>query len=212
MAKILKFLHQSIFDYLCLQNRWAEMLAKVAIKNLPQMKMRAEKSDGDLDYEENFYILKHTACPDIPTQPERNRIRRGLDRLWILAADIQRLLHTAPLQRPEHQSPLPSMTVLVGEEGVQVIVQTGFINEINRPTRIWDQQHFIYAILWERYIAMIITLSQLIDQSTSLIKKLLRNVRCMFVLHLEIAIDTTAISVSSETIFTSNNGYNTLLG
>ncbi len=39
------------------------------------------------------------------------------------------------------------MTVLVGEEGVQVIVQTGFINEINRPTRIWDQQHFIYAIL-----------------------------------------------------------------
>lgn len=140
MAKILKFLHQSIFDYLCLQNRWAEMLAKAAIKNLPQMKMRAEKSDGDLDYEENFYILKHTACPDIPTQPERNRIRRGLERLWILAADIQRLLHAAP------------------------------------------------------------------------IKKLLRNVRCMFVLHLEIAIDTTAISVSSETIFTSNNGYNTLLG
>ena len=39
------------------------MLAKAAIKNLPQMKMRAEKSDGDLDYEENFYILKHTACP-----------------------------------------------------------------------------------------------------------------------------------------------------
>ena len=59
---------------------------------------------------------------------------------------------------------------------------------------------------------MIITLSQLIDQSSSLMKKLLRNVRCMFVLHLEIAIDTTAISVSSETIFTSNNGYNTLLG
>ena len=46
----------------------AEQLAKAAIKNLPQMKMRAEKSDGDLDYEENFYILKHTACPAVLTE------------------------------------------------------------------------------------------------------------------------------------------------
>ena len=46
----------------------AEQLAKEAIKNLPQMKMRAEKSDGDLDYEENFYILKHTACPAVLTE------------------------------------------------------------------------------------------------------------------------------------------------
>ena len=46
----------------------AEQLAKAAIKNLPQMKMRAEKSDGDLDYEENFYILKHTVCPAVLTE------------------------------------------------------------------------------------------------------------------------------------------------
>ena len=46
----------------------AEQLAKAAIKNLPQMKMRAEKSDGDLDYEENFYILKHTDCPAVLTE------------------------------------------------------------------------------------------------------------------------------------------------
>lgn len=46
----------------------AEQLAKAAIKNLPQMKMRAEKSDGDLDYEENFYILKHTSCPAVLTE------------------------------------------------------------------------------------------------------------------------------------------------
>ena len=26
------------------------------------------KSDGDLDYEENFYILKHTACPAVLTE------------------------------------------------------------------------------------------------------------------------------------------------
>ena len=43
--------------------------------------------------------------PALPPQPERNRIRRGLDRLWILAADIQRLLYAAALKRPEHQSP-----------------------------------------------------------------------------------------------------------
>ena len=46
----------------------AEQLAKAAIKNLPQMIMRAEKSDGDLDYEENFYILKHTTCPAVLTE------------------------------------------------------------------------------------------------------------------------------------------------
>ena len=46
----------------------AEQLAKAAIKNLPQMKMRAEKSDGDLDYEETFYSLKHTACPAVLTE------------------------------------------------------------------------------------------------------------------------------------------------
>ena len=46
----------------------AEQLAKAAIKNLPQMKMRADKSDGDLDYEENFYILKHTTCPAVLTE------------------------------------------------------------------------------------------------------------------------------------------------
>lgn len=43
----------------------AEQLAKAAIKNLPQMKMRAEKSDRDMDYEENFYILRHTLCPAV---------------------------------------------------------------------------------------------------------------------------------------------------
>lgn len=46
----------------------AEQLAKAAIKNLPQMKMRADKSDGDSDYEENFYILRHTACPAVLTE------------------------------------------------------------------------------------------------------------------------------------------------
>lgn len=46
----------------------AEQLAKAAIKNLPKMKMRADKSDGDSDYEENFYILRHTVCPAVLTE------------------------------------------------------------------------------------------------------------------------------------------------
>ena len=46
----------------------AEQLAKAAIKNLPQMKMRADRSDGDSDYEENFYILRHTVCPAVLTE------------------------------------------------------------------------------------------------------------------------------------------------
>lgn len=40
----------------------AEQLAKAAIKNLPQMKMRADFSDGDIDFEEDFKILRGTLC------------------------------------------------------------------------------------------------------------------------------------------------------
>ena len=43
--------------------------------------------------------------PAVPPQPERNRIRRWLDWLRILAADIQWLLHAAAIKRTEHQSP-----------------------------------------------------------------------------------------------------------
>ena len=46
----------------------AEQLAKAAIRNLPQMKIRADKSDGDMDHEKNFYILRHTACPAALTE------------------------------------------------------------------------------------------------------------------------------------------------
>jgi len=42
---------------------YAQMLG-VQIKNdFPNVKFRADKSDGDLDKESNFYILKHTKCP-----------------------------------------------------------------------------------------------------------------------------------------------------
>ena len=45
-------------------DRLADCIAEAAKVNLPTMKMRGDYSDGDIDYEEEFYILKHTipAC------------------------------------------------------------------------------------------------------------------------------------------------------
>ena len=31
--------------------------------HLSSMKLRGEWSDGDIDYEEGFYLLRHTLCP-----------------------------------------------------------------------------------------------------------------------------------------------------
>ncbi|MDO5443590.1 MAG: N-acetylmuramoyl-L-alanine amidase [Bacteroidia bacterium] len=41
----------------------ATCIAEAAANNLPSMRMRADYSDGDIDWEEDFYILKHTMCP-----------------------------------------------------------------------------------------------------------------------------------------------------
>ncbi|WP_321479982.1 N-acetylmuramoyl-L-alanine amidase [uncultured Bacteroides sp.] len=46
----------------------AECLYTAAEKNLPNMKMRKDLSDGDNDKEANFYILKHTKCPAVLTE------------------------------------------------------------------------------------------------------------------------------------------------
>ena len=42
----------------------ANCIAEAARKYLPDMRLRADYSDGDIDFEEDFYILKHTmpAC------------------------------------------------------------------------------------------------------------------------------------------------------
>ena len=32
------------------------------------MKLRGDYSDGDIDYEDGFYILKHTMCPAVLTE------------------------------------------------------------------------------------------------------------------------------------------------
>ena len=49
-------------------DRLADCIAEAAKKHLPDMKLRADYSDGDIDWEEGFYILKHTMCPAVLTE------------------------------------------------------------------------------------------------------------------------------------------------
>ena len=44
-------------------DRLADCIAKAAAVHLPSMKLRGEWSNGDIDYEEGFYLLRHTLCP-----------------------------------------------------------------------------------------------------------------------------------------------------
>lgn len=46
----------------------ANIFGNEAIKAFPEFRMRFDYSDGDLDKESQFYILKHTACPAILTE------------------------------------------------------------------------------------------------------------------------------------------------
>ena len=46
-------------------DKLATAIAEAAKKYLPDMQMRADWSDGDIDFEEEFYILKHTKCPAV---------------------------------------------------------------------------------------------------------------------------------------------------
>ena len=46
----------------------ADCIAKAAAVHLSSMKLRGEWSDGDIDYEEGFYLLRHTLCPCVLTE------------------------------------------------------------------------------------------------------------------------------------------------
>lgn len=46
----------------------AECLYDAAAANLPGKRIRTDPSDGDRDWEENFYILRHTICPAVLTE------------------------------------------------------------------------------------------------------------------------------------------------
>ena len=49
-------------------DKLAECLCESAIKNFPGRRIRTDMSDGDIDWEENFYILRKSLCPAVLTE------------------------------------------------------------------------------------------------------------------------------------------------
>ena len=49
-------------------DKLSECLCQAAIKNFPGRRIRTDMSDGDMDWEENFYILRHSLCPAVLTE------------------------------------------------------------------------------------------------------------------------------------------------
>ena len=49
-------------------DKLAECLYQAAIKNFPGKRIRTDYSDNDPDWEENFYILRHSLCPAVLTE------------------------------------------------------------------------------------------------------------------------------------------------
>ena len=45
-----------------------ECLYELAIKNFPGRRIRTDMSDGDRDWEEDFYILRKSWCPAVLTE------------------------------------------------------------------------------------------------------------------------------------------------
>lgn len=46
-------------------DRLADSLCHTALKYFKDLRIRTDWSDGDPDFEENFYILRHTLCPAV---------------------------------------------------------------------------------------------------------------------------------------------------
>ena len=49
-------------------DKLAECLCESGIKNFPGRRIRTDMSDGDVDWEENFYILRKSLCPAVLTE------------------------------------------------------------------------------------------------------------------------------------------------
>ena len=49
-------------------DRVAECMCEAAIKNFPGRRIRTDFSDGDSDWEEQFYILRKSWCPAVLTE------------------------------------------------------------------------------------------------------------------------------------------------
>lgn len=49
-------------------DKLAECLCESAIKNFPGRRIRTDMSDGDIDWEENFYLLRKSLCVAVLTE------------------------------------------------------------------------------------------------------------------------------------------------
>ena len=49
-------------------DKLADCLCESAIKNFPGRRIRTDMSDGDMDWEEHFYILRKSLCPAVLTE------------------------------------------------------------------------------------------------------------------------------------------------
>lgn len=66
-------------------DKLATSIAEAAKKHLPDMKMRADYSDGDIDWEESFYLLVHTLCPCVLT--ENGFMTNEKECQWLMTED-----------------------------------------------------------------------------------------------------------------------------
>ena len=57
----------------------ANRIAEAAKKYLPEMQLRADWSDGDIDFEESFYLLNRTLCAACLTENGFMDSRESLD-------------------------------------------------------------------------------------------------------------------------------------
>lgn len=49
-------------------DRLAECLCESAVKNFPGHRIRTDMSDGDMDWEKNFYLLRKSLCVAVLTE------------------------------------------------------------------------------------------------------------------------------------------------
>ena len=93
----------------------ADCLCQAALKYFKDLKIRTDWSDGDPDFEENFYILRHTLCPAVLAEnffydnPDDLRFlesEEGKEKIVrVIVEGIGEYLSTPPRSNTNSQSP-----------------------------------------------------------------------------------------------------------
>lgn len=71
----------------------ATCIAEAAKKNQPDMKLRADYSDGDIDYEEGFYLMRHALCPCVLS--ENGSMTNEQECRWLMTEEAIESIATA---------------------------------------------------------------------------------------------------------------------